>query len=98
MRSKTNRVTTLTIFAVLLALLSALLLLPNGAATANAATTPKYAVSFDYTCYYQYNTSKKVDSSGTVWQFVVRYGNACKRRHDQIGYGQYRHYIGLSMA
>ena len=65
MRSKTNRVTTLTIFAVLLALLSALLLLPNGAATASAATTPKYTVSFDYTCYYQYNTSKKVDSSGT---------------------------------
>ena len=65
MRSKTKRVTALTIFAVLLALLSALLLLPNGAATANAATTPKYAVSFDYTCYYQYNTSKKVDSSGT---------------------------------
>ena len=65
MRSKTKRGTALTIFAVLLALLSALLLLPNGAATANAATTPKYAVSFDYTCYYQYNTSKKVDSSGT---------------------------------
>ena len=50
---------------MLLALLSALLLLPNGAATASAATTPKYTVSFDYTCYYQYNTSKKVDSSGT---------------------------------
>ena len=65
MRSKTKRVTTLTIFAVLLALLSALLLLPNNAATARAATTPKYTVSFDYTCYYQYNTSKKVDSSGT---------------------------------
>ena len=65
MRSKTKRVTALTIFAVFLALLSALLLLPNGAATASAATTPKYTVSFDYTCYYQYNTSKKVDSSGT---------------------------------
>ena len=50
---------------VLLALLCVLLLLPNGAAKASAATTPNYTVSFNYTCYYQYNTSKTVDSSGT---------------------------------
>ena len=65
MRIKTRRTAAVVIFTVLIALLSVLLLLPNGTATANAATTPKYAGSFDYTCYYQYNTSKKVDSSGT---------------------------------
>ena len=65
MRIKIRRTAAVVIFVVLLALLSALLLLPSGTATASAATTPKYTVSFDYTCYYQYNTSKKVDSSGT---------------------------------
>ena len=37
----------------------------TGGLVAEAATTPRYAVSFDYTCYYQYNTSKTVSSSGT---------------------------------
>ena len=31
---------------------------------ASAATTPKYAVTFSYTCTYQYNTTKRTDSSG----------------------------------
>ena len=65
MRTKTRRTAAVIIFAVLLAMLSVLLLLPNGAATASAATTPRYTGSFDYTCYYQYNTTKMVDSSGT---------------------------------
>ena len=65
MRIKTRRTAAGIIFTVLIALLLVLLLLPNGAATASAATTLKYAVSFDYTCYYQYNTKKSVNSSGT---------------------------------
>lgn len=45
MRTKTRRTAAVIIFAVLLAMLSVLLLLPNGAATASAATTPKYTVA-----------------------------------------------------
>ena len=33
--------------------------------TAYAATTPKYTLAYDYTHYYNYNTSKSVDGSGT---------------------------------
>lgn len=32
--------------------------------TAHAAATPRYAVTFDYTHYYQYNTSKTVNGEG----------------------------------
>ena len=57
------------IYTTLIALLVALLILcismGTGGLVAEAATTPRYAVSFDYTCYYQYNTSKTVSSSGT---------------------------------
>ena len=52
------------IYTTLIALLVALLILcismGTGGLVAEAATTPRYAVSFDYTCYYQYNTSKTV--------------------------------------
>lgn len=57
------------IYTTLIALLVSLLILcismGTGGLVAEAATTPRYAVSFDYTCYYQYNTSKTVSSSGT---------------------------------
>ena len=62
MRGKTKRVTAVIIFAVLLALLSALLLLPNGAATASAATTPLYSVQFSYTAY----KGSSAESASTV--------------------------------
>ena len=51
MRVKTRRTAAVIIFTVLIALLFALLLLPNGAATASAATTPLYSVQFSYTAY-----------------------------------------------
>lgn len=60
-----NRITAALCCTVLALLAAWLVMLPQGAKTANAVTTPKYTVSFDYTCYYQYNTTKKVDSSGT---------------------------------
>ena len=48
-----------------LALFTALFALFTATPTyASAATTPRYAVPFDYTCYYQYNTSTTVNSSG----------------------------------
>ncbi len=51
MRIKTRRTAAVVIFTVLIALLSVLLLLPNGTATASAATTPLYSVQFSYTAY-----------------------------------------------
>ena len=35
------------------------------AETANAATTPKYSLAYDYTLYYNANTTKKIEDSGT---------------------------------
>ena len=70
MKSKTKRVTAVIILAVLLTLLSALLLLPNGAATASAATTPRYDHTFQYSCSID-KDGKKSTSSGTTSRLTV---------------------------
>ena len=43
--------------------------------TAYAATTPKYALAYDYTHYYNYNTSKTTDGSGADTYSVSVKGN-----------------------
>ena len=57
MKTKTNRILTVLLFTVCIGLLALLVLIvPKGANMASAATTPKYAVAFDYSATYTYGT------------------------------------------
>ncbi len=69
MRVKAKGILTATLFVVLLGLFAVLFMFaPKGATTASAATTPRYAVAFNYSAGYTYGTgggATNYPSSGT---------------------------------
>lgn len=69
MRVKTKSIITALLFAALIGLLALfIMVVPQGATTASAATTPKYTVAFNYSASYTYGSgagTSQYPSSGT---------------------------------
>ncbi len=79
MKVKTKGILTGTIFVILMALLALFTVFTDSPTTANAATTPKYSVLFDYTYKYTYGsgggTSTSYDSGTAVNSATFVSGN-----------------------
>lgn len=66
MKSKSKKVSFLiTVVLFIASVVVLFLLIGNGGTVVFAATTPKYTLAYDYSHYYNFNTSKSTDSSAT---------------------------------